>query len=185
MSSASDSVSLSSSSNGSDWFGEYGSGRSDGGSGGQTIGTGRIPMETVTKVRENPLEEIIESNCPAKAGYEWVTEDVRNQYSLFKWSRLLKSWLNCIPILERDISRDIMALERVSVINCVCHGQKGAVDGFFYMYMCHFSQLHVRLPFDNFTMGVLRMLNVAPTQLYPNNWVYLQVFRVLCRSLYL
>ena len=50
-----------------------------------------------------------------------------------------------------------------SVVDCVCHGQEGEVEGFFYMYMCHFSQLHVRLPFDDFTMGVLRLLNVAPT----------------------
>jgi len=34
-------------------------------------------------------------------------------------------------------------------------------------------------------MGVLRQLNVAPTQLQPNSWAYLQAFRVLCQSLYL
>jgi len=51
--------------------------------------------------------------------------------------------------------------------------------------MCHFSQLHVRLPLDDFTMGVLRALNVAPTQLHPNSWAYLQAFHILCQSLYL
>ena len=55
----------------------------------------------------------------------------------------------------------------------------------FYMYMCHFSQLHVRLPLDDFTMGVLQALNVAPTQLHPNSWAYLQAFCILCQSLYL
>ncbi|QCD87404.1 hypothetical protein DEO72_LG3g1938 [Vigna unguiculata] len=34
-------------------------------------------------------------------------------------------------------------------------------------------------------MGVLRALNVAPAQLHPNSWAYLQAFRVLCQSLYL
>jgi len=34
-------------------------------------------------------------------------------------------------------------------------------------------------------MGVLCALNVAPTQLHPNSWAYLQAFRVLCQSLYL
>jgi len=43
----------------------------------------------------------------------------------------------------------------------------------------------VRLPLGDFTMGVLRALNVAPTQLYPNSWAYMQAFRVLCQSLYL
>ena len=60
-----------------------------------------------------------------------MAEDVRTQHSLFRWSRLLKSWLNCIPILERNISRDIVALERVSAIECVCHDQEGASEEFF------------------------------------------------------
>ncbi|QCD94286.1 hypothetical protein DEO72_LG5g2369 [Vigna unguiculata] len=83
------------------------------------------------------------------------------------------------------VSGDIVSLERVSAIDRVCHGQEGATEKFFYMYMCHFSQLHIRLPFDDFTMGVLRALNVAPTQLHPNSWAYLQAFRILCESLYL
>jgi len=36
------------------------------------------------------------------------------------------------------------------------------------MYTCLFSDLHVSQPFDKFTMGVLRTLNVAPTQIHPN-----------------
>jgi len=66
--------------------------------------------------------------------------------------------------------KGIVALERVSVVECVCHDQKGAAEEFFYMYMCHFLQLHMRLSFDEFTMGVLRLLNVAPTQLHLNSW---------------
>ena len=31
---------------------------------------GRIPMETVIEVREDPPEEIVEGNWPAKAGYD-------------------------------------------------------------------------------------------------------------------
>ena len=43
---------------------------------------GRIPMETVTEVREDPLEELAEINWPAKGGYGWVAADIRNQSSL-------------------------------------------------------------------------------------------------------
>ena len=32
-----------------------------------------------------------------------------------------------------------MVPERVTVVECVCHGRDGAVEEFFYMYMCHFS----------------------------------------------
>ena len=113
----------------------------------------RIPMERVTEVREDPPEEIAESNWLAKADYEWVAADVRNQSSLFQWSRLLNSWLICTLVIAKGVDRDIVSLERVSAIERVCHGQEGATEKFFYMYLCHFSQLHVRLPLDDFTMG--------------------------------
>jgi len=162
-------VSLSTSSSGSGRSREDIGRQSDEASGSPVVGMGRIPMETVIEVREDPLEEIAESSWPAKTGYKWVTADVRNNSSLFRWSRLHNSWLNCTLIVGRDVSRDIVSLERVSAVERVCNGQEGVADKFFYMYMCHFSQLHVRLPLDNFTMGVLRLLNVAPTQIHPNN----------------
>jgi len=37
------------------------------------------------------------------------------------------------------------------------------------MYSCMFMKLYIRLPFDEFMMGVLCMLNVAPMQLHPNS----------------
>jgi len=185
MSSSSDSVSLSSSNSVS-----MESGRSVGRhveeeSINPAAVVGRILMETVTEVWEDPPEEIAESNWPAKADYEWIAADVRNQSSLFRWSRLLNSWLNCTPVIAKGVNQGIVSLERVSAIDSVCHGQEGATEKFFYMHMCHFSQLHVRLPLDDFTMGVLRELNVAPTQLHPNSWAYMQAFCVLCQSLYL
>ncbi|QCE03490.1 hypothetical protein DEO72_LG8g1515 [Vigna unguiculata] len=90
-------------------------------------------MQTITEVREDPPEEIAESSWPVKTSYEWVAVDVRNQSLLFRWSRLLKSWLNCTPIVGRDVSRDIVSLERVSAVERVCHDQEGMADKFFYM----------------------------------------------------
>ncbi|QCE00079.1 hypothetical protein DEO72_LG7g1365 [Vigna unguiculata] len=72
----------------------------------------------------DPLEEIAESNWPAKGGYAWVAADVRNQSSLFRWSRLLNSWLNCTPIIAKGVNRGIVSLERVSAIDRVCHGPR-------------------------------------------------------------
>ncbi|QCD82784.1 hypothetical protein DEO72_LG2g3125 [Vigna unguiculata] len=123
---------------------------------------GGIPMETVREVQEDPPEELAESNWPTKGGYGWVAADVRNQSSLFWWSRMLNSWLNCTPVITKGVSGGIVSLEQVSTIDRVCHGQEGATEKFFYMYMCYFSQLHVRLPLDDFTMGVLRALNPSP-----------------------
>jgi len=183
MSSSSDRVSLSDS--GSERSRDNGSSRGDNIDREEMGSIGRIPMERVVEVKEDPPEELAESNWPAKTRHEWVAADVRTQYSLFSWSCLLRSWLNCTPIFEKGAQRDIVAPERVTVVECVCHGREGSVEEFFYMYMYHFSQLHIRLPFDEFTLGVLRLLNVAPTQFHPNSWAYLQAFRLLCMAMYL
>ncbi|QCD86377.1 hypothetical protein DEO72_LG3g898 [Vigna unguiculata] len=151
MSSSSDRVSLSSSS--SERSGGSGSSKSDSSDREELGNVGRIPMERIVEVREDPPEELAESSWSVKTGYKWV--------------------------VANGARRDIVVPERVTVVECVCHGRDGAVEEFFYMYMCHFSQLHIRLLFDEFTMGVLRLLNVAPTQLHPNSWAYLQAFRLL------
>jgi len=48
-----------------------------------------------------------------------------------------------------------------------------------------FTDSNIRFPFDEFTMGVLRTLNVAPTQLHPNSWASLQAFRLLAEMFHL
>ena len=58
----------------------------------------------------------------------------------------------------------------------VCHGRENAPQYFFFVYNTFFSNLHITLPFDDFTMGVLRILNVALTQLHPNSWAALRRF---------
>jgi len=52
------------------------------------------------------------------------------------------------------------------------------------MYKCLFGYLHVRVPFDDFTMGVLLILNVAPSQLHPNGWTAFQALQALCLYTY-
>lgn len=48
------------------------------------------------------------------------------------------------------------------------------------MYDCVFWDLHLRIPFNYFTIDVLRILNVDPSQFYPNGWVAIEAFRALC-----
>jgi len=74
MSSSSDRVSLSSLS--SERFGGSGSSRANSSDKEEIGNAERIPMERVVEVREDPPEELAESNWPAKAGYEWVAADV-------------------------------------------------------------------------------------------------------------
>ena len=142
-----------------------------------------LHVEVEREVREDPPSEHAESLWPKRSGYSWVAEGVRNCSSKYRWSRLLKSWLNSIYLFGRGFDPDSMHVERVSAVECVCHGREGSAADFFYVYSCMFVKLHVRLPFDEFTIGVLRLLNVAPTQLHPNSWGSLQAFRLLCKAL--
>jgi len=66
--------------------------------------------------------------------------------------------------------------------SCMPRSGKCTVRLLFFVYNTFFANLHITLPFDNFTMGVLRILNVAPTQLHPNSWATLQAFRLLCQN---
>jgi len=133
MSSTSDTVSLSSSSSGSMQSRRSVGRRVEEESASLMAVVGRISMETITEVREDPFEEIAKSSWSSKAGYDWVATDDRNQSSLFRWSCLLNSWLNYTPVIVKGVDRGIVSLERVSAVERICHGQEGAADKFFYM----------------------------------------------------
>jgi len=45
----------------------------------------------------------------------------------------------------------------------VCYGRENAPHDFFFVYNTFFADLYITLPFDDFTMGVLRILNLTPT----------------------
>lgn len=65
----------------------------------------------------------------------------------------------------------------------VCHGREEYASEFFYVYSTLFRDLKVFLPFLDFQMGVLQEFNVAPTQLHPNGWAFMQAFSVACTAL--
>ncbi|RDY10309.1 hypothetical protein CR513_05176, partial [Mucuna pruriens] len=62
----------------------------------------------------------------------------------------------------------------------VCHAVKEREDPFVYMYETILLDLGVTLPFDFFEANVLRMLEIAPSQLHPNGWAAIQAFKVVC-----
>ena len=49
------------------------------------------------------------------------------------------------------------------------------------MYDCIFRDLHLEIPFNDFTKSELCIHNVVPSQLHPNEWAAIQVFRAFCR----
>jgi len=82
---------------------------------------------------------------------------------------------------EPDCPTEALAVVVCGATDRVCHGQENAPHDFFFVYSTFFSHLHITFSFDDFTMRVLRILNVAPTQLHPNSWAILQAFWILCR----
>ncbi|RDX91251.1 hypothetical protein CR513_26790, partial [Mucuna pruriens] len=53
---------------------------------------------------------------------------------------------------------------------------------YFYFYDTLSLKLGVKLPFTHFERSVLRVLNVAPTQLHPNSWAFVRSFELLCED---
>jgi len=69
-------------------------------------------------------------------------------------------WAN-LPMLNKDAKIGIVSMERYYVIDNVCHGREDAPYKFLYRYVCMFINAYVHFLFNKFTMGVLRVLNVA------------------------
>lgn len=53
--------------------------------------------------------------------------------------------------------------------NKVYNGNESCLMDFFFTYAYLFNALLVRVPFNEFQIGVIWELNVAPTQLHSNN----------------
>ncbi|KOM49703.1 hypothetical protein LR48_Vigan08g053000 [Vigna angularis] len=89
----------------------------------------------------------------------------------------------CGTAPARDGDYDWAAREVDEEDERVFHGRENSSREFFYCYASLFYDLYLRVPFTTFQMDVLRTLNVAPSQLHPNGWRYMQAFAVLCRAL--
>lgn len=76
-------------------------------------------------------------------------------------------------VCRASILTSVKNAESIKLVVCkmnerACHGWKGYDTDFFYMYSIVFRYL-----------GVLCALNLAPTQLHPNEWAYMQTFTVI------
>jgi len=113
--------------------------------------------------------------------YEWVDISVRNIPTVFRKPDDLDKVLARAPVVRSGLPSDIVIAEICGYTDRVCHGRENAPVDFFYVYSTLFADLKVTLPFDEFTMDVLRFLNLAPTQLHPNSWACMQAFRMVCQ----
>lgn len=95
----------------------------------------------------------------------------------------LLSWLPINTISkdeDRPITLQIVWLNATPLPEFVFMNKVLENRDFFYLYKCLFRDLHVRFPFNDFTIGVLLVLNMAPSQLHLNGWAAIQEFQALC-----
>ncbi|KOM37834.1 hypothetical protein LR48_Vigan03g121600 [Vigna angularis] len=92
------------------------------------------------------------------------------------------------PVSRVSILASTRDADNVTLVICrineqAWHIQEGYDMDFFYVYITLFRDLCVRIPFSKYQMGVLCALNVAPRQIHPNGWAYMQAFVVVCTTL--
>ena len=73
-----------------------------------------LHIEVEREVHEDLASEHAESLWPRREGYDWVAEGVRECCSKYRWSRLLRSWLNSVYLFERGADTNVVSIERVS-----------------------------------------------------------------------
>jgi len=115
-------------------------------------------------------------------GPAWVDPRVCEVSSSFYTDTSVAEFLDEVPVLKASAEESLLAFGPCSLEDLVYRERSSTEPPFFFMYGCLFADLHVSLPFDAFTAGVLKELNVAPTQLHPNSWASMQAFRIVCRT---
>ncbi|KOM53185.1 hypothetical protein LR48_Vigan09g184400 [Vigna angularis] len=120
---------------------------------------------------------------PPVPGYEWVPHEVRQLPSSFYDRQAFRNLIPHVCLVKSADDARHFKLAICQRTERVCHGRGNYPSDFFYVYATMFKDLKVLLPFSDFQMGVLRTLNLAPTQLHPNGWAFMQVFSAICSGL--
>ncbi|KOM37430.1 hypothetical protein LR48_Vigan03g081200 [Vigna angularis] len=120
---------------------------------------------------------------PTVPGYDWVPQKVRQISSSFHHRQPFQDLIGHICLVKAAADARHFKLAICQMTERVCHDRGDYPTDFFYVYATMFKDLKVLLPFSDFQMGVLRTLNVAPTQLHPNGWAFMQAFSAICSGL--
>ncbi|KOM47166.1 hypothetical protein LR48_Vigan07g087000 [Vigna angularis] len=134
------------------------------GEGGQPLARNNSPLEVIGLSEETEEEKEVEINIDA-AG---------------EWDEVTTAPPPVVPCTKDAGSIKLVACKRNKR---AFHKLKSYSTDFFYVYSTLFCDLVVRLPFSEFQTSILSTLNVAPTQLHQNGWVFMQAFTVVCTAL--
>jgi len=132
----------------------------------------------VDSVRVYDLGVAADRSNPARESshysrFDWVDPKVTRFSSLFKDSSFISSFVHKVCLMKPDAVDGILAVDLCHPADTICISRSPTETTFFFAYSCLFYDLHLALPFDDFTMGVLRELNISSSQLYPNSWASL------------
>ncbi|KOM49809.1 hypothetical protein LR48_Vigan08g063600 [Vigna angularis] len=131
------------------------------------------PEEVVINVDSSGAWDGKPRNWPVVAGYDWAPHEVRQISSSFYHRRPFRDFASSVCLVKAAKDASHFKLVVCQMIERVCHGRENYPTDFFYAYATMFKDLKVLLPFSDFQMGVLRELNVAPTELHPNGWAFI------------
>jgi len=88
---------------------------------------------------------------------------ITSSHSKYQSCSSISKFAGAHAILDDDSPDEAMSLDRVGCVNNTCDGRDRYFDEFFFMYFVLLTSSHVQLPFAEFTIRVLRILNVAPS----------------------
>jgi len=114
--------------------------------------------------------------------YSWVHGDVDKHVFVFNTRDRLDQFVFVYPVCEDSlmdyaVAKPCRARERVYM--------KPRADNydFSYVYEFMFKEYSMTFPLTNFEAGMLSLMNIAPSQLHPNNWAFLRCFELVCSHL--
>jgi hypothetical protein len=110
-------------------------------------------------------------------------EEVRLEESLFVDVSALDSFRSKFDISATGREEDVVLLSCDPDERACDQEMMGEGDESYFVYTAFLEEFGVKIPFTPFEMDVLRLLNVAPTQIRPNSWPFICAFEVLCKSL--
>ncbi|KOM43533.1 hypothetical protein LR48_Vigan05g113700 [Vigna angularis] len=116
-------------------------------------------------------------------GMWWASQDVSLYVSDYDTKAKLQWWVDRSHIVSDDEDARLIRLGVNWPNEWVFHRKGSSVDDFFFVYAYLFNQLLVRVPITAFQWTVLRELNIAPSQLHPNDWASVQEFVAMCSAL--
>jgi len=120
-----------------------------------------------------------------KSLYRWAPDDLLVETSSFTSLASIATYRknqNCY--ISRIFRKEHERFERVvpsRIGEPMCSDESSNPKGpFCFVYSTVFKKLSLRLPLIGFERALLIEVNVAPTQLHPNNWAFVRAFSILC-----